>query len=140
MNRIRKKLASDRGASITFALLLFLVCAVLCSVIITAASTASGRMASLAETDQRYYTVTSAAELLRSLIDGQTVSVVKVEKEEVDGEEVSKLVKIKEVNCEHSLNISLILTTRCVSKFDKLRNFNEEHLLNIYSISATFDV
>ena len=83
MNRIRKKLASDRGASITFALLLFLVCAVLCSVIITAASTASGRMASLAETDQRYYTVTSAAELLRSLIDGQTVSVVKVEKEEV---------------------------------------------------------
>ena len=94
MNRIRKKLASDRGASITFALLLFLVCAVLCSVIITAASTASGRMANLAETDRRYYAVTSAAELLKSLIDGQTVSVVKVETETFtttynDGEAVS---------------------------------------------------
>ena len=82
MNRIKRKINSERGASITFALLLFLVCAVLCSVIITAASTASGRMANLAVTDQRYYSVTSAAELFRSLIDGKTVSVVKVEKEQ----------------------------------------------------------
>ncbi len=79
-NKILKKLRSQTGASITFALLLFLVCAVLCSVIITAATASSGRMSQIAETDQRYYAVSSAAELLQALIDGKTVSIVKVEK------------------------------------------------------------
>ncbi len=63
-NRIKKKLRSQRGASITFALLLFVVCAVLCSVVLAAATSASGRMSRIAEVDQRYYAVTSAAELL----------------------------------------------------------------------------
>ena len=67
MKRIRRKLNSRKGASITFALLLFLVCAVLSSVIIVAATAASGRMSKIAETDQRYYAVTSAAELLKNL-------------------------------------------------------------------------
>ncbi len=77
-NRIKKKLRSQTGASITFALLLFLVCTVLCSVIITAATTSSGRMSRIAETDQRYYAVTSAAELLKDTINGKTVSIVTV--------------------------------------------------------------
>ena len=81
MNRIRNKLRSQTGASITFALLLFLVCATLCSVIITAATAASGRMSNMAETDQRYYAVTSAAELMKDVIkEHPAVSVVKVEK------------------------------------------------------------
>ena len=76
MQAIKRKLRSRRGASITFALLLFLVCAVLSSVIIVAASTASGRMSKLAETDRRYYAVTSAAELMKDLLK-QPVSIVK---------------------------------------------------------------
>ena len=82
MNRILDKLRSGRGASITFALLLFLVCAVLSTVIVTTASTAAGRMSNMAEADQRYYSVTSACELLKELIHGKTVSVVKV----IDGD------------------------------------------------------
>ena len=78
MNTILKKLRSQAGASITFALLLFLVCAVLCSVIITAATASAGRMSGIAETDQRYYAVTSASELLKDLIGDKTVSIVKV--------------------------------------------------------------
>lgn len=78
--RFYSKLRSQTGASITFALLLFLVCAVLCSVIIVAATTSAGRMSGIAEADQRYYAVSSAAELLQALIDGKTVSIVKVEK------------------------------------------------------------
>lgn len=74
------KLCSRTGASITLALLAFLVCAVVCSVIITAATTSAGRMSGIAEADQRYYAVSSAAELLQKLIDGKTVSIVKVEK------------------------------------------------------------
>ncbi len=77
-NRIKNKLRSRAGASITFALLLFLVCSVLCSVVLTAATSASGRMSQIAEADQRYYAVTSAAELLKSIIDGKTASIVTV--------------------------------------------------------------
>ena len=81
-NRIKKKLRSRTGASISYALLLFLVCAVLCSVLLTAATASSGRMSQIAETDQRYYAVTSSAELLKDMIDGKPVSVVKVEQTE----------------------------------------------------------
>lgn len=77
-NRILDKLRSRTGASISFALLLFLVCAVLCSVILTAATAASGRMSNMAETDQRYYAVTSAAELMKDLINGKTVKIEKI--------------------------------------------------------------
>ena len=77
MNKVKRKLKNQTGASITFALLLFLVCAVLSSVIIVAATAASGRMAGIAEADQRYYNVTSACRLLEELIDGKSVSVVR---------------------------------------------------------------
>lgn len=80
-NKILKKLRSETGASLSYALLLFLVCAVLCSVILASATAAAGRMAKMAETDQRYFAVTSAAELLRDVIkEHPTVSIVKVEK------------------------------------------------------------
>lgn len=65
------KLRSQAGASITFALLLFLVCAVLSSVILVAATVAAGRMAGIAETDQNYYAVTSAAELIKDMVVDQ---------------------------------------------------------------------
>lgn len=75
---MKNRLRSRRGASITFALLLFLVCAVLSSVILVAATTAAGRIAGMVEADQRYYAVTSASELLKELINGKTVTVAKV--------------------------------------------------------------
>lgn len=75
--RIMNKLRSQAGASITYALLLFLVCAILSSVILSAATTASGRMSGIAESDQRYYAVTSAAELLKKMIEEETVTIVK---------------------------------------------------------------
>lgn len=78
MSRIKNRLESRRGASITFALLLFLVCAVLSSVILVAATTAAGRIAGMVEADQRYYAVTSASELLKELISEKTVTVAEV--------------------------------------------------------------
>lgn len=82
MYSLNRKLRSKAGASITFALLLFLVCAVLSSITIAAASTVAGRMANMAQSDQRYYSVTSACELLKHLIDGKVVTVVTVKKQE----------------------------------------------------------
>lgn len=78
MNRIQKKLRSEKGASITFGLLLFLVCAVLSGVIIVASTAAAGRVSNLAESDQKYYAVTSAAELLKDSLSDQTVTIVEV--------------------------------------------------------------
>lgn len=78
MNKISKKLRSEKGASITFALLIFLVCAVVSSAVLVAATAASGRVSQEAEMDQRYYSVTSAAEILKELIDGTSVTYAKV--------------------------------------------------------------
>lgn len=77
-NRIMNKLRSEKGASITFALLLFLVCTVLCTVIIAAATAAAGRMSRIADSERRYYAVSSAASMMKELIDGKVVSVAEV--------------------------------------------------------------
>ena len=75
MQTLQSKLRSRRGASLTFALLLFLVCAVIASVVIVAGTTAAGRMSQMAPADQRYYAAMSAARLLKSQIDGKKVIV-----------------------------------------------------------------
>ena len=76
MNDLKRKLNSQRGASITWALLIFLVCAVVGSVVLTAGTAAAGRMSQQAVSDQRYYCVTSAVQLLIDKIDGETVTAV----------------------------------------------------------------
>ena len=73
--KLKQKLKSQTGASITFALLLFLVCAVVGSVVLTAGTAAAGRMSELAKMDQRYYSVTSAVQLLQDIISDQTIEV-----------------------------------------------------------------
>ena len=80
MYKLKQKLKSQTGASITFALLLFLVCAVIGSVVLTAGTAAAGRMSELAKSDQRYYSVTSAARLLRNMVENETVTIVKTVK------------------------------------------------------------
>ena len=63
-----KKLKSNTGASLLIALLLFLVCVVIGSIVLASATAASGRLSGLAESDRRYYAVTSAAELFRDAL------------------------------------------------------------------------
>lgn len=75
-NRIVNKVRSQTGASIIFALLIFLVCAVVGSAVLTAGTAAAGRMSRAAEMDQRYYSVNSAARLLIDQIDGKSVTIV----------------------------------------------------------------
>ena len=75
MKKLKQKLRSRRGASITFALLIFLVCAIISGVVIVAASTAGGRMSGMRESDQRYFAATAAAHTLQDIFDGKTVEV-----------------------------------------------------------------
>ena len=72
-----KKLKSEEGASLSFALLLFLVCATAGGVILAAGTTASGRFSELSKMDQRFYGVASAATLLEKELSGKTVSIVR---------------------------------------------------------------
>ena len=69
LHKLKQKLKSQTGASITFALLLFLVCAVVGSAVLVAGTAAAGRMSKVAEMDQRYYAVNSAARLLVDLME-----------------------------------------------------------------------
>ena len=97
MRAIREKLRSETGASITFALLLFLVCAVVGSVVLAAGTAAAGRLSQQVESDQRYYSVSSAARLLQTEIEDLSVtktvttpsSGVPETKYEINGQEVS---------------------------------------------------
>ena len=73
--KIHNVLRSRTGASITFALLLFLVCSVVGVLVLTAGTTAAGRTSNLAKMDQRYYSVTSAAKLISSELAKETVTV-----------------------------------------------------------------
>ena len=73
--KLKQKLKSQTGASITFALLLFLVCAVVGSAVLVAGTAAAGRMSKIAEMDQRYYAVNSAARLLIETIENETITV-----------------------------------------------------------------
>lgn len=73
MCAIKTKLKSRAGASITFALLIFLVCSVVSVVVIVAASAASGRVSGVQETDQRYYAAVATAETLRDIFEDSDV-------------------------------------------------------------------
>ena len=91
MYKLKQKLKSQTGASITFALLLFLVCAVVGSAVLVAGTAAAGRMSKIAEMDQRYYAVNSAARLLADTIQEKPLEIVKKETAEglvytIDGE------------------------------------------------------
>ena len=78
-NRIMKKLRSDVGASITFGLLLFLVCAVISAVVLVAGTTAAGRLSGMSKTEQRYYSVTSTAKLIQEELEGGSATVLKID-------------------------------------------------------------
>ena len=72
---IIRKIKSEKGATLSMALLLFMVCAAVGGVILAAATAAGGRVAKIAEADQRYYNVTSAVQLLAEEISGQEVTI-----------------------------------------------------------------
>lgn len=78
---ITKSLMSrgERGASMSISLLLFLVCALVASIVLAAATTSAGRMSGLAKDDQIYYSLTSAAQLVSDELNndgaGQPITV-----------------------------------------------------------------
>jgi len=72
MNRARAKLHSSSGASMVMALLFLLLCLMVGAVILTAASANAGRVSRQRSQQQDYFTVSSAAKLLRDELEGLT--------------------------------------------------------------------
>ena len=75
MQKLRTKLRSEQGASILFALFFFIVCAVIGSIVLTAATAAAGRLSRVKEMDERYYAVNSAAQVLEKEINSAVVDI-----------------------------------------------------------------
>ncbi len=65
---VSQKMKDKSGASITVALLFFMMCAIVSSILIATATAASGKIKQLESKDAGYYSVVSAAELLRDEI------------------------------------------------------------------------
>ncbi len=64
-NSVKRKLKSNEGASLMVALLFFVVCVAVGSIILTAATAASGRMTGIKKTNQDFYALKSAAKLFK---------------------------------------------------------------------------
>lgn len=84
--KMYSKIRSNRGASLSFALLLFLVCTVVGSVVLAAGTASAGRMSKLGESDQSYYSVTSAAQFLAKELSDKEVKIVRTYEETTETE------------------------------------------------------
>lgn len=73
MNPMTRKLKSRRGASILIALLLFLLCAFVGGAVLVAAYQNASRSTALRREQQNYLAVSSAAQLLKDEVVGQSV-------------------------------------------------------------------
>lgn len=78
---MKKKLQSQRGASMLIALVFFLLCTTVGTVILTAASSNAGQLTHVQDQRQAYLTTASAARLLREEITPEAfVTVVRVDR------------------------------------------------------------
>lgn len=122
MNAVKKKIESQKGASITFALLLFLVCSMVSIVVVTAGTAAAGRMSQRAETDQRYYAVTSAVELLIDDFKGKTATVEYTKETAETGVSEDSITVTKIDDSESTVSDSGIVANASKKLVDKIAN------------------
>jgi hypothetical protein len=71
-NSMRKKLKSKSGASLVLAILVFLICALVGSSILAAATASSGTLTTAWQNDKDVYTLKSAEKLFEPYFEGQT--------------------------------------------------------------------
>ena len=76
IKKITKKLKSENGASLSFALLLFLVCAAIGGVVLNAGTLSTSKLVDRATMDKRYYEVTSAVEFLKDKFENGEAVVI----------------------------------------------------------------
>ena len=78
---ISKKLKSNDGATLFFALLFFVLCAVAGSIVLSSASGVSGELASLNNNDTDYYSVSSASRYLADVLSESEFQITDIKEE-----------------------------------------------------------
>ncbi len=121
---VARKIVSRTGASITFALLLFLVCAVVGTVVLVAGTSAAGRLSDVAKYDQRYYSVTSAAELLAKKLNNYEVCIKQFEV--IEGNIVVETDPVTHVVTSRKMDYDPPAYSAKIGASDKL-NVNDEY-------------
>lgn len=86
MKNIGRKLNNNNGASILIALIFLLVCITVGLIILTAASSSSGVADGMKKHEQDYFTVSSAAQLIRHELSGATFTVTRKSEDDGSGE------------------------------------------------------
>ena len=81
MRVISKKLKSEDGATLFFALLFFVLCAVAGSIVLSSATGVTGQLTSLNRNDTDYYVVSSAARYLSDVITESEFSITDIKEE-----------------------------------------------------------
>lgn len=67
---MRQRVRSEQGASLSMALMVFLVVTTVAAIVLSAATAVSGRLSQLADMDRSYYNVTSVAKLFWDELGG----------------------------------------------------------------------
>ena len=145
MIKLNKKLTSRSGASLGISLLLFLVCAVLGSVILTAGTTTMSRVSAVSGSDQRYYSVTSAAELMKKELVGKTVKIEKTRVKADNAATPDYTIKVQEKDVEvtgiansdgfiYEFNDEMSYLTSCATRL----MFGDEAINTETAMNATF--
>ena len=123
--RIRNKIRSESGASLAVALLFFIVCAVVGSIIIAAAMSSAGRMSGITSADNQRYALESA----RSLIEETMLS--DPEDSETDPMKRSFYENVSDVDSESPTKI-LNLGTMQIASLNQMKLQMAENLYTQY--------
>ena len=95
---LKRKLNSNKGASLMTALLFFVMCATIGSIILAAATASTGRLANLVKKDQSYFATKSASDFLRDTLcptnSDKRQIVLKIEIQDAEGVSSTKNVQI----------------------------------------------
>lgn len=99
MSSVQRKIEDRSGASLSVALLFFLVCAIVGSVLIAAASVSMGRMKNIADGEQERYALDSAMEMLAEEMQGGEItltasmdSAIQVRKNSTDDDDANNYI------------------------------------------------
>ena len=143
---IKKKLRSNEGASLMVALLFFVMCATVGSIILAAATASSGRLANLRKEDQSYYAIASAADLFAETMENKKVM---IQLNQTDGTITPKpadLVVLDPKDGKTSLTASnyllpsLVLDTNLYAILrygDKFPNYSEGSISDFSAVKTT---
>lgn len=115
MRAVTRKLKSQKGISILYALLLFLVCAFVAAATLTAAYNTAARSTQANKAQQAYLTVSSAAELIKAAVEEKSIAMKYItttveSKDEATGEVTTSTTYSTEVGRPYSGDFAVVGT------------------------------